>query len=661
MIVLWRLLTSRYWISRQYLREIISQPEESLFALARVYRETGGSPDILLSLTGLVRRTEWQFLADLCDGLYLLTDRPQAGLEILSQALRDEIFIKNEVLHLRGKDAWLTFYQTARVLYGVPSIVELSLQIPKLDKSVQLLEEASIEAERFVKLVEPLDRLSESGRIGLIRDRIAYLQEANFLLQQEEKSYAWPNLSIPDQIAQIINYRWRGLINANISELFGRPWFNPSLKTRRLVADREIEVVLELVNEGQAAARQVSIELAQSPQYGMVNSIKKIPYLQNGHAVSVNFPITPHNLEDIRLTFSITYFDAMDKFHHFEFADMATFLEGVRSYQKIDNPYAPGTPLRRGSPLFYGRRPLLDFVIINALQVYQQNVVVLVGQRRTGKTSILLHLSEIAPDHLLPVYVDCQSLGVTPGMVGFLHDLAWFIADACYLREIDIEVPDISAWEKDPAHAFQREFLPLVYKKLSKSGKILLIFDEFEAFEDLVKSEILPPTFFSYLRHLMQHADRLSFVFAGTHRLELMGSDYWSVFFNIALYRQVTYLEEEALRKLIILPVAPYLVYDDLALERIQRATAGHPYFVQLVCYTLVNYANKNRTQYITISDVNICLSEMLRLGEVHFAYLWQESTFAERSVLTAMAHLIETNHPVDPSQIAESLSAYDF
>ncbi len=50
-----------------------------------------------------------------------------------------------------------------------------------------------------------------------------------------------------------------------------------------------------------------------------------------------------------------------------------------------------------------------------------------------------------------------------------------------------------------------------------------------------VASGTLEPTIFPFLRHLMQHAGHLGFIFVGTHRLEALSSDYWSIFFNIAL------------------------------------------------------------------------------------------------------------------------------
>jgi hypothetical protein len=118
-------------------------------------------------------------------------------------------------------------------------------------------------------------------------------------------------------------------------------------------------------------------------------------------------------------------------------------------------------------------------------------------------------------------------------------------------------------------------------------------------------------------------------------------------------------LSEPATVRLNCEPVAPHIVYDDLALDKILRVTAGHPYFLQLVCYTLVKQANQQKTGYVTISDVNVALDEMLRLGEVHFAYLWQRSSHAERAVLAAAAHLSDRNEPLHPETFSDYLQPY--
>jgi hypothetical protein len=244
-------------------------------------------------------------------------------------------------------------------------------------------------------------------------------------------------------------------------------------------------------------------------------------------------------------------------------------------------------------------------------------------------------------------------------MPALLQEFAWHIADALAERDIIIAVPEMNEWQEDPTHLFQRHFLPQVRRLLPEDITLLLVFDEFEAFEGMVDDGILPRTLFTYMRHLMQHSEGLNFIFVGTHRLEEMSADYWSVLFNIALYKKIDYLSNEAASRLISEPVAPYLVYDDLAIDKILRVTAGHPYFLQLVCYTLVKRANTGRTPYITVSDVNAGLEEMLRLGEVHFAYLWQRSNPTERALLMAAANLMDQNVPLHPEEYTRYLESY--
>lgn len=375
----------------------------------------------------------------------------------------------------------------------------------------------------------------------------------------------------------------------------------------------------------------------------------------------VTFDLTVHELDRFRLACHIAYDDRSQLGRQIAFADMVHLLPPVREFSPIPNPYLPGTPLRESSSLFYGREDLFQFIAQNAGSISQRNVLILVGQRRTGKTSALLRLRTYLPDNLLPVYIDCQSLGVVPGMANLFHDLAWLLADALALRGCDLAVPEPAVWRDDPAGYFQRRFLPEARQLLPAGTTLLLVFDEFEAFENLVNDGILPPTFFTYLRHLMQHSHGLSFVFVGTRRLEEMSTDYWSVLFNIALYRHIGFLSREAAMRLVCEPVAPHIIYDDLALDKIWRVTAGQPYFLQLVCYTLINQANNQRSGYITISDVNAALEDMLRLGEVHFAYIWQRSSYTERALLAAVAHLMDRDVPFHPADLMQYLEQYGF
>jgi hypothetical protein len=89
------------------------------------------------------------------------------------------------------------------------------------------------------------------------------------------------------------------------------------------------------------------------------------------------------------------------------------------------------------------------------------------------------------------------------------------------------------------------------------------------------------------------------------------------------------------------------------------RITAGHPYFLQLLCHSLVNHHNRSRRSYITVSDVNTALDEILASGEAHFVYLWNESSLTERQVLTVLSRIMTLTGHVTPAHVDDSLKEW--
>lgn len=640
--------------ARRFYNRVKQQPAATLSLLDAEYRRTDGSPDFLLSLANRARLDNNQSLANLANGFFLLANRPDAALPIINSALADA---QDSTVPWHRLDAWRLTYEMGQALMEVPTITELSLLRPQL---VQLV--SNEQAQGLEPFLRVLGSLGDSDRVELREDRMVYLHEATILLHQiEERQLERPPTLEKQLIVALLN-RHLGLITAEMEMLRGQAQLRLMLKTKQVVPQNgQTLIALEITNSGRAAAENLVVTVEDSPAYSVESVPQLIPVLSPGRKYQVDFLLATRVEDRFRIALRVYYHDRNQQDRQVDFADMVHLLPPVRAFSPIPNPYTPGSPLRGNSPLFYGREEVFDFVLENVGKTQGRNVLILVGQRRTGKTSALLRLSEQIPDPMVPVYIDCQSLGVLPGMDSLLHDLAWLIADALAVRGSKIEVSPPSVWREDPAGHFQRRFLPTVKALLPEESTLLLIFDEFEVFEHLVKDGILPPTFFTFMRHLMQHSQGLGFVFVGTRRLEEMSTDYWSVLFNIALYRQIGFLSKEAALKLIREPVAPHIIYDDLALDKIWRVTAGHPYFLQLVCYTLVKRANNRGTGYVTISDVNAALEEMLRLGEVHFAYLWQRSSYTERALLAAVAHLMEQDVPFHPADLIQYLEQYGF
>ncbi len=642
--------------ARRFYVRLSQKPEQTLDMLDGEYSRTNGSPYFLLNLANAARLDNNRTLSSLADGIYLLESRPEAALRIIISALEDAEAIEPQ---WSGLEDWQLLYRTGLSLITAPTTTEIGLLRTQLDLLLQNDGLFGPDVQEMPGLLPVLTTLRDSERVDLVEDRLVYLNESIGLLRQLQHHTAAYPVQIEKAINQAIVNRWLGLIKAEVEELHGRAQLVIQLLTRHLAPEKEPLVVLEITNSGRASAEQIVVTLQANPQYSKATRSQLVPILSPGRKRQVQFAVDPEIREPFRVVFSITYDDRHSSGHILDFADLIHLLPPIRDFKPIINPYSPGMPLRSNSQVFYGREDLFEFIRDNAGHGTQHNVLILIGQRRTGKTSVLLQLDQHLPENLFPVYVDCQSLGVSPGMPAFFHDLAWTIAETFASKGIDIPVPRPAEWQVDPAGEFQRSFIPSLHSKLPDGTTIFLVFDEFEAFENLVRDGILPPTLFTFLRHMMQHSVGLSFAFAGTHRLEEMGSDYWSVLFNIALYRHIGYLGDEAAKRLIRDPVSPHIVYDDLAIDKIMRVTSGHPYFLQLVCYALVNRANRELKAYVTISDVNAALDEMLRLGEVHFAYLWQRSSFTERALLAAAARGVELDAPFKPAELVQYLVQY--
>jgi hypothetical protein len=358
------------------------------------------------------------------------------------------------------------------------------------------------------------------------------------------------------------------------------------------------------------------------------------------------------------MRFSIRYADQRGAEQDDRFADSVRLLVPAGEFQFIPNPYVVGTPLQAGSALFFGREEQVAFILENLSAAHRNNLV-LIGQRRTGKTSLLKQLPARLGDAYLPVYLDGQALGLDPGMPSFFLGLATEIAFALEDRGFAIEPPAPGDFSEAPAASFERGFLARVRAAIG-ARHLLLLLDEFEELEASVRRGALDTTVFGFLRHLIQHAGELSVIFCGTHRLEELASDYWGALFNISLYRHVGFLEHAQSLRLIQEPVVRYgMRYDDLALEKIWRVTAGHPYFLQLLCHTLVNRHNRTRRGYVTVDDVSAALETLLAAGEAHVMYLWAESSADERLALAALSALAPPGAGVTPAQVIAYLNEH--
>ena len=189
----------------------------------------------------------------------------------------------------------------------------------------------------------------------------------------------------------------------------------------------------------------------------------------------------------------------------------------------ITNPYIAGNPVT-GQEMFFGREDVFEFVRRALIGRHQDNIIVLYGQRRTGKTSVLYQMHRHIEPRYIPVLIDLQALSME-GIATFLREIAIFVSRALQRDHgIRLERPRQEDFADNPRGYFQEVFLNRVWEAI-EDRHLLLMFDETARLEDRVQGGHLERDVFDYLRHLMQHNSRLSFIFslARIHRRRASG------------------------------------------------------------------------------------------------------------------------------------------
>lgn len=303
------------------------------------------------------------------------------------------------------------------------------------------------------------------------------------------------------------------------------------------------------------------------------------------------------------------------------------------------NPYIAGNPIA-GEQGFFGREDVLRQVE-RAIVAPGQNAVVIFGQRRIGKTSVLLQLQRrLDLKQFVVVYQDLMDKATKP-LGEVMRELARSIA-----LELGLDEPDIDF--DDAGTNFQRQFLPQVYAALpSTDHHLVLLFDEFDVL-DVIQRERLEPSaaanrLFETLRRWIREETRLEFAFAlGRDPKDLDNTDFLATFKGARTIR-ISVLDRDSTTQLITAP-SNRIHYTAAAVEHIYNLTNGHPYFTQLLCQLLFDHAYASPDSEIPLineKDVEGIVPQVFQVGDNVFAWIWDGLSPADRIITSAMAELL--------------------
>jgi tetratricopeptide (TPR) repeat protein/photosystem II stability/assembly factor-like uncharacterized protein len=299
------------------------------------------------------------------------------------------------------------------------------------------------------------------------------------------------------------------------------------------------------------------------------------------------------------------------------------------------NPYIAGAPVVE-ERMFFGREDTFSWMTRSLAGKYVDHILVIHGQRRVGKTSVLKHLSRHLPEHYIPIFIDLQGR-VSTTLDRFLWWLAREITRGLKDHEIELPRPDREEFTQD-ADYFETKFLPVLEEKLGDK-RLLLTFDEFDTLSSTAAQEGLALPFLAIMKRMMEH-EKLNFIFSigsSGRKLENMQATY-TAFFKQALYKKISFLDWDDAHDLIVKPVEGVLTYDEEAIKYIFDLTSGHPYFIQLVCHELFSTCQKTDNWGISYASVEEVLDSVIERGTVNLKFVWDEASSLEKWVLASLA-----------------------
>lgn len=324
---------------------------------------------------------------------------------------------------------------------------------------------------------------------------------------------------------------------------------------------------------------------------------------------------------------------------------------------RLVNPYVAGNPIQEESG-FFGRDHIIEWVE-QELRAFGSSVLVLRGQRRIGKTTLLLQLKRLLPpDDFLPIYFNLQLQAQRP-VKNVLVALAEHMAKASgeILRK---NRRSVLRRTEDNGQIFGQEFLPSFFERIGSRRPVVLL-DEFDVLQDDATAKSL----FEFFSVLTTDYPKLAFIITTGRDPADLSKDY-SAMFKAAFAKDVWVIDSKSANDLVRQAEANHtLSFSQEAVDRILTLTHCHPFLTQLLCQRLwqrAHYGPRARdVQELAISpdDVEAVVEDALETGELQFSWLWNGLSPAEKVYIAALAAISDENRSILEDEVIEVLSKH--
>lgn len=527
-------------------------------------------------------------------------------------------------------------------------------------------EQVSSAAARWLRpLVDTLQPLAGVSQIPPGPGLLSVLQDAERAVLRVVDQ-ASGHLSVEAQ-ARAVAERLRDWLRASIDDLVSTAELRVTQLPEMLPGGSAIEFIVVVTNTGVLPLRDVV--LRTEPNWGSAASSylaerAVIPLLLSGD--------TPKRGErlSLQVQWQARTLAGRDVSGSMELAIRIASPTATRAEGALEdlggNPYVTGSPLepQHGHGVFYGREKLI--AQIRSQIVTHGNVVLLEGNRRAGKTSILKHLEgRTAIPGWLAVYASLQAAEGAAQVVGVptaevFRLIAFELSKGIDRLKVNTPLPDGSAVnhealfgenklaklqesgrirkacrsgvsDQSPFADF-RDYLGILLEVADSQGLgIVLMLDEFDKLQEGIDNGVTAPQVLENIRFLIQSYPRFSAILTGSRRLKRLREEHWSALYGLGTSIPVTALDVDGARRVVTDPVRGRLTFSDQAVDQIIKLTARQPYLIQCLCNRIFDFASQAKTRSVTLAAVEDAATALVRDNE-HFASLWDYAARGSKS-----------------------------
>ena len=443
-------------------------------------------------------------------------------------------------------------------------------------------------------------------------------------------------------------------VNAYLEELYmtSKPQLTLRLPVESYVpdTDRKIEVQVVLENErGRSPAESLELVIQEDETFFSVTGpdIKQNESLRGGEQsiLAVPLRITTDALQAQTFSLSVCaqYRTRTEEETQTPVQNLSIRLYSADEFEHIENPYAAYAEggIVGDENMFFGREELIRN-IANAIQRshLQSKSVMVFGQKRSGKSSVLYHLKKLLQEDQDLLILDLENIAAILGensnqaedskvsllnqiLKSILTELEYAIEDRVDEGSSPLDLP-IPGDQEFYAHPNPQQRFTDIFKSFKRhiskhedwrGVRVVLLIDEFQYIYARIVAGQIPESFMQNWKALLQ---------ANYFHAVLVGQDVMPKFkarfpneFGTTQDERVTYLKPDDARRLIDEPIRiggrqGDSRYREQAINRILNLTAGSPFYIQIICNRLVEYMNIKHARLVTEADVEQIKNELI-------------------------------------------------